>query len=211
MNDSKMVKLLLKNDLMPTRYTIENEPKIELLSFCKKHRMGPLANRVLKEQLFESVDKLDIEYIESILIHGIDINIKIIENNDNHKSSLYYLVEQPFNIYDELDAKDQFETIECLLKNGANPNLLDETKTPMIIYPLQRNGHWNLKLVDILCSFGVNLNSKVGHTNKTIYQYAKENCVSNDIFEIVSSHYNNKTKTDNLKLTSMNVKKSFNK
>eukprot|EP01083_Nonionella_stella_P046649 124876_1 len=184
----KTVKLLLENDLMPTRHSVDYEPKVELISFCKQHRMMKLGQRVLKEQLFEAVDNLDVAYLESILCHGMDVNAKIKAS----KSSLYYLVQEPFDIYDELDAKDQYETIVCLLKNGANPNDLDTSRTPMLIYPMQRSGPWNIKLVDILLYYGAKLNTKVGHTSQSLYVYAKENCVCDEIIKIITNYYQNK-------------------
>merc|ERR1712129_87930 len=100
-------------------------------------------------------------------------------------------VQEPFDAIDQLDAKDQFETIECLLKHAANPNAMDMSKTPMLIHPLQRNGPWNVKLVDILCRYGCNLKAKVGDTSQTLYAYAKDNCVDDKILGVITKYYKN--------------------
>ena len=182
----KTVRLCLENDMMPTLHSRHHAPTVQLLSFCTKNRMLKLGTRVLKEQWFDAVENLDIEYLKSILCHGIDVDIK---KDGTTKSALYWLVEQPFDVYDEEDAKDQYETIECLLKNGAVPIVVVRSKSPMLIYPLQRSGRWNVRLVDLLLVHGVNMKLKVGETAKSLYQYAKDNCVCDEILKIITTFY----------------------
>ena len=182
----KTVRLCLENDMMPTPHSKKHAPTVELLSFCAKNRMLKLGTRVLKEQWFDAVENLDIEYLESILCHGINVDIK---KEKTTKTALYWLVEQPFDVYDEEDAKDQYETIECLLKNGADPNVVDRSRSPMLIYPLIRSGRWNIKLVDLLLVYRTILKLKVAETSKTLYQYAKDNCVCDEILKIITTFY----------------------
>jgi len=189
--EAKTVRLCLENDMMATPHSVQQPPTVQLLSFCKKHRMTTLCARVLREQFFESVDNLDIEYLESILCHGVDVNVKM----ESAKTALYSLVEQPFDVYDAEDARDQYDTIECLLKNGADPNSLDLSRTPMLIFPLQRSGRWNIKLVDLLLFYRANLKLKVGETSKTLYQYAKDNCVCDEILKIIDTFYKESART----------------
>merc|ERR1712113_1054289 len=59
----------------------------------------------------------------------------------------------------------------------------------MLIYPLQRSGRWNIKLVDLLLVYRANLKLKVGETSKTLYQYAKDNCVCDEILNIIATFY----------------------
>jgi len=190
MGDTKTVQLLLEHNLMPTRHSIEYEPKVELSAFCRQHRMNKSAARVLREQLFEAVQNLDIEYMQSLLCHGIAVDAKV----EGSKSGLYYLVQQAFDLYDELDAKDQYDTIVCLLEHGANPNFLDTSKTPMLTYPIQRSGAWNIKLVDVLLSHGASLRLHVGETCKTLYCYAKQNCVCDEILKLITNYHNNNSR-----------------
>jgi len=184
--DAKTVKLLLRNALMPTEHSATRAPTVQLLTFAQRHKFAAMAQRALSEQFLEAVENLDTPYMRAILAHGLAIDAHL--HAKAKKSALYILVEAPFDVFDESDAKEQFVAIECLLEMGADANSLDATRSPMLVHPLQRSGPWNVKLVDSLLRYGASLSVNVGETEMSVYAYAKRHCVDGHILKVIEAY-----------------------
>merc|ERR1712113_793287 len=65
----------------------------------------------------------------------------------------------------------------------------------MLVFPLQRSGRMNIKLVDLLLYYRADLRMKVGETARSLYQYAKDNCVCEGILKTIDIYYKNCGKT----------------
>ena len=189
---SKQVnKLLLNHSLLPTTYSsVDIKPNITLMRYAETHNILKQAKEVLLDELWNCVDNFDIEYVKSILSHGIDINTK----NINGETMLYKVVKQKFDKTNIDDIKEHFKFIEYLLENGSNINALDDTLTPMITYPIQRTSKWDTQLLELLLYNNPDITLNVADTNENVYQYTKRVCILKKNEKLIDKYYKNNWK-----------------
>ena len=210
--DLQMIKTLLSHNVMPTQHTILFEPKIYFLQFLKltfgmnkENKINRQFYNLIKNkyisQYWDAINNLDFEYIKALTLHLIKSKCNIDNILDgNGKSGLYHIIEEPIHeiCNNEQECIEHIELIKWFLNEcKCNVNLLDNSETPMLVYPCGRTGKYDTIIVKLLLKYGVNLNIKVSETGLTLYQYCKELAVVDEIENAIETEYKNRNNNRN--------------
>jgi len=130
----------------------------------------------LAQGLWDAVEREDLNLIQALLHHGADINCM----RRRRQSLLHYAVEK----------KSSIEVIQTLLAHGADPNRLDESCTPMLVFPIMsREKKLALATLQVLLKHGARVDQEVGDTGQSLIQFAQDSALCPEVADLLSSFH----------------------
>jgi hypothetical protein len=156
---SALVKLM-EMGVMPTKES-SSDPAFKFLQVHRLEHGIEYVKQAIRKYAADTVECVDSEELlkfAGLLLHVDDIDFR----DEKGKTPLYIAVGN--NAY--------IEIIRELLKRGADPNVLDDSETPMMVFPLMKRDGANV--VKLLLEFNANINALVDATGQTIVEFAKD-------------------------------------
>lgn len=157
----EIVKLFLENGAIPM-----GSPSlagIELVQFAKAYGFFDLAIQVLKSHFWKAIEEDDEKVLIRILQHGASIQIANIKDIEG-RTPLYFAVQKD----------SPASLIRMLLHGSSDPNSLDNSRTPLTVFPLLRYRKNSLDVLELLLDGGANPHARVplySHLTESLSDY----------------------------------------
>ncbi|ETO36771.1 hypothetical protein RFI_00291 [Reticulomyxa filosa] len=179
-----------KKKVIPSKHTIEGDPKVELLAFAREKQFEKVGLQVLQKWMFEeAIPNVDTHLVDCLLGHGLPVDT----TDNNSRTPLFCLVEQNIDVTNPDKAAKKIALIRKLCRlNGTVINRLDNKDRHMLSFPCFRTTEFDIQIANVLLEFGANLLMTLKISDdiyQTLYQHVSEYVTRKDIKECIAQKY----------------------